>query len=315
MKQPTNEEIVRIKIIGIGGGGGNAVERMLEIDIPMVRYVTIHTDHGGFSRSHAETKIQIGTKETGGRGTGADPLVGQRSAQENYKEIETAIKDCDMVFLAAGMGGGTGTGAISVIAKIAKSMGILTVAVVTLPFAFEGRKRMNQALDGIAKLEKCVDSLVVIPNNNLKRIANGRITLSNAFEKADDVLVQTVSNLVDVVQHTSYINCDFADISSIVRDSGHMHLAVGVASGSDRADKMIEQIKRNNLLDSSVDGATGIMLYVSAGEDIGLDEIDGVASTVSQLASKDANIIFGLKFDNTMADQLKVVLIATKKDF
>lgn len=313
MKEQTNKGNVRIKIVGIGGGGGNAVERMLEIGIPMVRYVTIHTDNGGFFRSHAETKIQIGARETGGRGAGADPTVGQRSAQENRKEIEGAIKDCDMVFLAAGMGGGTGTGAIPVVAEIAKNMGILTIAVVTLPFAFEGQKRMRQALDGVANLEKIVDSLVVIPNNNLKRVCNSRITLSNAFEKADDVLVQTVKNLVDVIQNTAYINCDFADISSIVKDSGRMHVAVGLASGNNRAEKIIEQIKNNSLLDSSVDRATGMMLCISAAEDIGLDEIDNIADTVSELASKNANIIFGLRFDNAMEEQLKAVLIATKK--
>ena len=313
MKEQTNEGNVRIKIVGIGGGGENAVERMLEIGIPMIRCVTIHTDNGGFFRSHAETKIQIGAKETGGRGAGADPTVGQRSAQENRKEIEDAIKDCDMVFLAAGMGGGTGTGAIPVVAEIAKNMGILTIAVVTLPFAFEGQKRMRQALDGVANLEKIVDSLVVIPNNNLKRVCNSRITLSNAFEKADDVLVQTVKNLVDVIQTTAYINCDFADISSVVKDSGRMHVAVGVASGNNRAEKIIEQIKHNSLLDSSVDGATGVMLCISGAEDIGLDEIDSIAGKVSELASKNANIIFGLRFDDTMEEQLKAVLIATKK--
>lgn len=312
--EKTNEEIVRIKIVGIGGGGGNAVDRMLEIGIPMVRYVTIHTDNSGFFRSHAETKVQIGTRETGGRGAGADPTVGQRSAQENHKEIEAAIKDCDMVFLAAGMGGGTGTGAVPVVAEIAKSMGILTVAVVTLPFSFEGQKRMKQALGGVAKLEKCVDSIVVIPNNNLKKVGHGRITLSNAFKKADDVLVQTVMNLVDVIQNTAYINCDFADISSVVKDSGRMHMAVSMASGCNRADKIIEQIKVNDFLDTSVDGANGVMLCVSASEDVGLDEIDSIAGAISEVASKDANIIFGLSFDNTKDDHLKAVLIATRND-
>lgn len=307
-----HDNVVQIKIVGVGGGGTNAVERMMKTEIPLVDYVTINTDDGGYQFSHAKTKVQIGLKETKGRGAGADPEKGSRSAQENRKEIEDAIQDCDMVFIASGMGGGTGTGAAPVVAEIAKKHGILTVAIVTTPFAFEGKKRMDNALGGIEALRKNVDALIIIPNDNLKYVADARVSLNNAFELVDDVLVQTVRNLVEVIQNTACINCDFADVCSIVRNSGDMYTAIGIATGSGRAAAVAEQIKSSKLLGSKVDGATGIMLCVTAAKTIGLDEIDEITSSVAA-TSPDANLIFGMNFDDTMNDTIKVVLLATKK--
>jgi len=313
MNEQTKESVVKIKIVGVGGGGKNAVERMLETNIPLVNYVTINTDDGAVKTSHAETKLQIGCRETKGYGAGANPDVGFRSAKESYNEIEKVIKGCDMLFITSGMGGGTGTGAAPVVAEIAKKLGILTVAVVTTPFSFEGKKRMENAKNGIAKLRENVDSIVIIPNDNLKLVTQTRVTLTNAFALADDVLVQTVKNLVEVIQNTAFINCDFADISSIVKNSGVMHTATGLATGFNRTDEIIEQIKTSALLGSSVEGATGIMICITASGEVGLEEIDKITSAISAVASPDANVIFGMNFDETMDDKLKAVLIATKK--
>ena len=313
MNTQTPEAVVRIKIVGVGGGGSNAVERMLDANIPMVEYITINTDDGGYNSSRAETKLQIGKRETRGRGAGADPAKGQSSAEENRKDIEELLKNCDMLFVTAGMGGGTGTGAAPVVAEIARKMGILTVAVVTKPFAFEGKKRMDNALAGIERLEKHVDSMVIIPNDNLKKVSQIKITLCNAFEIADNVLVQTVKNLVELIQNTAFINCDFADIRSVLENSGTMHTATGLASGIDRGTKILEQITSSVLLESSVDNADRILLCISCAEDVALDEIDGINSVLSGMASPNANIIFGMNFDEAMDGAMKVVLIATKR--
>lgn len=313
MNTQTPEAVVRIKIVGVGGGGSNAVERMLDANIPMVEYITINTDDGGYNSSRAETKLQIGKRETRGRGAGADPAKGQSSAEENRKDIEELLKNCDMLFVTAGMGGGTGTGAAPVVAEIARKMGILTVAVVTKPFAFEGKKRMDNALAGIERLEKHVDSMVIIPNDNLKKVSQIKITLCNAFEIADNVLVQTVKNLVELIQNTAFINCDFADIRSVLENSGTMHTATGLASGIDRGTKILEQITSSVLLESSVDNADRILLCISCAEDVALDEIDGINSVLSGMASPNANIIFGMNFDEAMEGAMKVVLIATKR--
>ena len=313
MNEQVNESAVKIKIVGVGGGGKNAVERMLETNIPLVNYVTINTDDGAVKTSHAETKLQIGCRETKGYGAGANPEIGFRSAKESYNEIEKVIKGCDMLFITSGMGGGTGTGAAPVVAEITKKLGILTVAVVTTPFSFEGKKRMENAKNGITKLRESVDSIVIIPNDNLKLVTQARVTLTNAFALADEVLVQTVKNLVEVIQNTAFINCDFADISSIVKNSGVMHTATGLATGFNRTDEIIEQIKTSALLGSSVEGATGIMICITASGEVSLEEIDKITSAISAVASPDANVIFGMNFDETMDDKLKAVLIATKK--
>ena len=304
---------VRIKIVGVGGGGNNAVERMLETNIPLVDYVTISTDDGCFKGSHAQNKIQIGQRETKGRGAGADPEKGRRSAFENRKDIERAIQDADMLFIAAGMGGGTGTGAAPVVAEVARELGILTVAVVTTPFAFEGKRRKQNALEGIEKLKEYVDAIVTIPNDNLKLATKANVTLNNAFLVADAVLVETVKNLVTVIQNTASINCDFADICSVIRDSGDMYTATGIASGMNRTLDIVEQIKTSVLQGKSIEGRNAVLLYFTASGDVLLDEIVEIAEAIQRQADPNANIIMGMNFDETMNDEIKVVLFATKK--
>ena len=305
---------VRIKIVGVGGGGNNAVERMLERNIPMVDYVTVSTDDGCFKSSHAQTKIQIGHRETKGRGAGADPEKGRRSAFESRKDIERVLKDCDMLFIAAGMGGGTGTGAAPVVAEVARDLGILTVAIVTTPFAFEGKRRMNNALEGISKLKQFVDATVTIPNDNLKLATKANVTLSNAFLVADNVLVETVKSLVEVIQNTASINCDFADICSVLCKSGDMYTATGIASGVDRTREIVEQVKTSVLQGKSIAGCDAVLLYITASGDVLLDEIEEIAEAIRVEVHPDANIIMGMNFDETMHDDVKVVLFATKKD-
>lgn len=313
METQGNGQQVRIKIVGVGGGGKNAVERMLETNIPMVDYVTIVTDDGSFKASHAQTKIQIGRNETQGRGAGANPEKGRRSAYENRKEIERAISGCNLLFLAAGMGGGTGTGAVPVVAEIAKNLGILTVAVVTTPFRFEGLRRKENAIGGLAKLREHADAVITIPNENLKLVTKANVTLNNAFAVADAVLVETVKNLVDVIQNTACINCDFADIQSVIRNSGDMYTATAKASGMHRSEQIVEQIKTSALLGTSVAGRTHILLYITASGEVMLDEVEEIAQAIATEASPDANIIMGMNFDEAMHDDIKVVLFATKK--
>ena len=313
MNEIVNEAVARIKIVGVGGGGKNAVEHMLGERLSLVDYVAILTDDGGYRASHAETKLQIGIQETKGQGAGGDPEKGFRSAQENRKEIESVIQDCDMLFIAAGMGGGTGTGAAPVVAEIAKKLGILTVAVVTTPFAFEGKKRVRNAQSGIENLRKYVDAIIIIPNDNLKLVTPVEITLLNAFSIVDDVLGQTVKNLVEVIQNTAFINCDFADIRSVLQDAGDMYVATGLAYGVDRVKNVVDQIQSSVLLGSSVYNATGIMLCLTAPNNVGIEEVNKVTSAISKVVSPNANIIFGMHFDETMKDELTAVLIATRK--
>ena len=306
-------EKTKIKIIGVGGGGTNAVDRMIESGISGVEYISINTDDKGYKSSLADTKIQIGKKETAGRGAGAEPERGALSALESVKEIDVALTDCDMVFITSGMGGGTGTGASPVVAKIAKERGILTVAVVTTPFSFEGKKRMDNAQAGIIELKKYTDAVVVVPNDNLKKVSEGRLTLANAFEIADSVLMQTVSNILEVVQSTYYINCDFADICSVIKDSEQMFTATGFAKGEDRAKKIVSQITSSPLLGTSTKDMDGILICITAADNVSLDETDTINSSVLASASPNAFVIYGIKFDESMNDGMKVVLLATKK--
>lgn len=313
MKEQMNGHNVKIKIVGVGGGGNNAVERMLETSIPQVDYLTISTDDGTFKYSHAQEKIQIGQRETKGRGAGADPDKGRRSAYENRKDIERAIRDCNMLFIAVGMGGGTGTGAAPVVAEIARELGILTVAVVTTPFAFEGKRRMANALAGIAQLQNYADAIITIPNDNLKLVTKANVTLNNAFAVADDVLVDTVRNLVSVIQNTAQINCDFADIQSVISNSGDMYTACASASGANRTQEIVEQIKTSRLQGKSIEGRNCVLLYITASGDVMLEEVEAIAGAIAQEASPDANIIMGVNFDESMNDTVKVVLFATQK--
>ena len=313
MQNNTEKTVVRIKIVGVGGGGTNVINRMSEQNIPLVSYISINTDNGATHCSKAETSLQIGKRTVNGYGAGADPEKGRLAAEENRKEIEAALACCDMLFITAGMGGGTGTGAAPLVAEIARKLGILTIAVVTTPFAFEGKKRADNAQLGIAELENHVDSIIIIPNENLKKVSPTRITLQNAFAVADDVLVQTVKNLVGVIQNTAYINCDFADITTTIKDSGHMYTAYGCAGGDNRAQKIIEQIEHSELLGTSVDDATNILLCVTAAKDAGLDEIDKISAAVTDRASPEARVIFGMDFDENAGDEMSAVLIATKR--
>lgn len=306
------ENVVKIKIVGVGGGGNNIIERMRKTNIPMVSYVSINTDNGAYHASTADIKLQIGYKETKGLGAGANPEIGYRAAEESRKEIENALKDCDLILVTAGMGGGTGTGAVPIIADIAHKLGILSIGVVTTPFFFEGRKRMNNALQGIAQIENVVDSLLVIPNDNLKKVSTSKVTLRNAFSVADEVLVQTAMNLVSLIQKTAHINCDFADICSIVKNSGYMHTVTGSASGEDRVNKIIEQLLTNPLLNTSVQDSTGVLLCITASKDVELDEIDQISMAITNAVDPDANVIFGMDFDESCGDEIRAILIATK---
>lgn len=309
------ENVVRINIVGIGGGGTNAVDRMSESRIPMVQYISINTDDGAVKSSSADLKLQIGLKATQGRGAGANPDMGRRSAQEDLSKIEKAIKDCDMLFIVSGMGGGTGTGAAPEVAKLAKELGILTVGVVTKPFYFEGKHRMRQAEAGIEKMSEYVDSIVVIPNDNLKYVSDSKLSFNNAMAIADDVLAQTVKNVVEVIQRTSLVNCDFADICSVIRNSGRMHTTTGVASGVDCVDSVISQLMNSKLLGTSVEGADSALIYITAPNNVKLEEIEKITNIVAERISEDGNIIFGVDLDDAMEDQIKAVLIATSKSF
>ncbi len=305
------EEIVQIKVIGVGGGGGNAVNRMVDSGVKCVEFICINTDRQALLRSKATHKIQIGEKITRGKGAGSKPEIGQRAAEESRDEIIAAIKGADMVFITAGMGGGTGTGAAPVVAQIAREMGILTIGIVTKPFSFEGQKRMEQAENGVTLLKEQVDSLVVIPNERLKLASQQRITLMNAFIVADDVLRQGVQSISDLILLPGLVNLDFADVTSIMKDAGYAHMGVGRASGKDKAEVAANMAISSPLLETAINGAKGVIINVTASPDIGLDEIETASSLIAKQADKNANIIWGAAFDETMDDEISVTVIAT----
>ena len=307
----TDEDIVRIKVIGVGGGGGNAVNRMIESGVKCVEFICINTDRQALLRSKADYKIQIGEKITKGKGAGSKPEIGQRAAEESRDEIIAALKGADMVFVTAGMGGGTGTGAAPVVAQIAREMGILTIGIVTKPFAFEGQKRMAQAENGISELREQVDSLVVIPNERLKLASQQRITLMNAFIVADDVLRQGVQSISDLIVLPGLVNLDFADVTATMKDAGYAHMGVGRASGKDKAEIAANMAISSPLLETSISGAKGVIINVTASPDIGLDEIEVASSLIAQQADENANIIWGAAFDENMDDEMSVTVIAT----
>ncbi|HBE14711.1 MAG TPA: cell division protein FtsZ [Ruminococcaceae bacterium] len=300
-----------IKVIGVGGGGGNAVNRMIKMDVKNVEFIAINTDEHVLRYSQAQEKIQIGEKATRGKGAGSMPSVGQAAAEENREEIAALLKDTDMVFITAGMGGGTGTGAAPIVANIAKDMGILTVAVVTKPFAFEGKKRMAQAEQGIAELSACVDSLIIVPNERLKHVSDQTITLQNAFLIADDVLRQGVQSISDLIVVPGLVNLDFADVSAIMRDAGYAHMGIGKATGKDKSVVAADMAISSALLETSIDGATGVIINITASPDITLDDIDAASTMVQQKAAPDANIIWGAVIDEDMKDEISVTVIAT----
>ena len=305
---------VQIKIVGVGGGGGNAVDRMVRAGLQGVEFVAINTDRQAIARSQATLKLQIGEKLTHGMGAGANPDKGQRAAEESREEIEAALKGTDMVFITAGMGGGTGTGAAPVVASIARDLGILTVGIVTKPFAFEGRRRLEQAEKGIANLREHVDSLLVIPNERLKLISEQRITLVNAFNMADEVLRQGVQSISDLITNQAMVNLDFADVTAIMKDAGYAHMGFGRAGGKDKANEAAERAVTSPLLETSIKGARGVIINVTASPDVDLEDVDVAASAIMKAAHPDANIIWGMALDDTLDDEMVVTVVATGFD-
>ena len=308
------DNVVNIKVIGVGGGGGNAVNRMVENGVQGVEFVSINTDMQALNYSQATTKIQIGEKLTKGQGAGANPEIGRKAAEESKDQIAAALANTNMVFITAGMGGGTGTGAAPVVAQIARELGILTVGVVTRPFAFEGKKRLEQALSGIEELNKNVDSLVIIPNERLKYVSEQKITFKNAFEIADGVLRQAVKNISELITVPGFINLDFADVTSAMKDAGFAHIGTGSAAGKDKAAEAAREAISSPLLETSIDMAHGVIVSVIGSDDIGLDEVETAATMVQQAAHPDAHIIFGAFIDENMDDEIRVVVIATGFD-
>ncbi len=302
---------VSIKVIGVGGGGNNAVNRMISTNIRGVEFVAINTDSQVLDSSCAAKKLIIGDKVTRGKGAGANPEIGKKSAEESIEDIRGVLEGAHMVFITAGMGGGTGTGAAPVVAKAAKEMGILTVGIVTKPFRFEGAKRMSQAEAGIAELSKYVDSLIVIPNERLKQVEDTNITLANAFEIADDVLRRGVQSVSELINVPGFVNLDFADVTTIMKNAGYAHMGVGRAKGTDKAQLAAMAAISSPLLETSIAGATGVLVSITASEDIQLDEVEIASQMIHEEAHPDATIIWGAAFDPTLVDEIKVTIIAT----
>ena len=308
------ENVVTLKVVGAGGAGNNVVNRMVKSGTKGVEFISINTDKQALSVSSADQKIQIGEKLTHGQGAGSDPEVGKRSAEESRNNIAKSLEDADMVFITAGMGGGTGTGSAPIIADIARESGILTVGVVTKPFAFEGKRRMNQAMEGINELLGKVDSLLVIPNDRLKYATDQKVTFANAFEIADDVLRQAVTSISDLIKNTGFINLDFADVTTIMKDAGYAHMGVGRAAGKGKAEDAARAAVSSPLMETSIDGARGVLINITGSMDMGLEDVEAAANLVQAAAHPDANIIFGATFDDTMDDEIRVTVIATGFD-
>ena len=311
IKTNESEAAARIIVVGVGGGGNNAVNRMIDEQIAGVEFIAVNTDKQALNVSSATYKIQIGEKLTHGQGAGSDPEVGRKSAEESRNQIAKALEDTDMVFITAGMGGGTGTGGAPIVAEIAREQGILTVGVVTKPFGFEGRRRMQQAEKGIEELQGKVDSLVIIPNERLKHATDQKITFANAFEIADDVLRQAVQSISDLIRDTGFINLDFADVTAIMKNAGMAHMGVGRAAGKGKAEEAARMAISSPLLETSIHGARGVLINVTGSMDIGLEEVEQAASLVQDAVHPDALTIFGATFDESMDDEIRVTVIAT----
>ena len=305
------ESGVNIKVIGVGGGGNNAVNRMISTNIKGVEFVAINTDRQALKKSNASIRLVVGEKLTNGFGAGANPSIGQRAAEESIDEIKGILQGTDMVFVTAGMGGGTGTGAAPVVARIAREMDILTIGIVTKPFAFEGPRRMTQALAGIAELSQYVDSLIIIPNDRLSLVTDTRITLMNAFDYADSVLATGTKSVSDLINLDGFINLDFADVSSVMKNAGHAHMGVGMASGKDKAEQAAKQAISSPLLESSISGAHGILINFTISPDVGLEDITQAATLITNEAAPGANVIFGVSFDTELEDEMRITIIAT----
>ena len=306
--------VASIKVIGVGGGGSNAVNRMVESGVQGVTFIAINTDNQALARNKAEIKIQIGEKVTRGLGCGADPSVGEKAAEESRDEIAEAISNTDMLFITAGMGGGTGTGAAPVVAQIARDLGILTVAVVTSPFTFEGAKRAANAERGIRELQKSVDSLIIVSNDKLLDVVDDNTSFEEAFNMADQVLKFGVAGISDLVAIPGLINLDLADVTRVMKDAGVCHMGIGRASGEDRASVAIKQAINSPLLDTTIDGATGVILNFTGGRGMRLSEIDAASSIVRQAAAPEAEIIVGAVVDDSLEDELMITVIASGFD-
>ncbi len=300
-----------IKVIGVGGAGNNAVNRMIEAGIKGVDFISVNTDRQALQNSKANTKIQIGEKITRGLGAGANPDIGAQSAEESKSEIAEVLRGADMVFVTAGMGGGTGTGAAPIVAHAAKEMGILTIGVVTKPFTFEGKKRLSQAERGIESLKGKVDTLVVIPNDKLLQIIDRKTSIIEAFRMADDVLRQGVQGISDLIAIPGLVNLDFADVKTIMLNTGMAHMGVGRASGENRAEDAAKEAIQSPLLETSIEGARGVIINITGGEDLGLHEVNTAAELVQRSVDPEANIIFGTVTDPTMEDEIQITVIAT----
>lgn len=300
-----------IKVIGVGGAGNNAVNRMVESGIRGVEFVAVNTDRQALQLSKAGTKIQIGEKITRGLGAGANPDIGAQSAEENKSEMAEALRGADMVFVTAGMGGGTGTGAAPIVAAAAKEMGILTIGVVTKPFTFEGKKRLSQAERGIESLKGKVDTLVVIPNDKLLQIIDRKTSIVEAFKMADDVLRQGVQGISDLIAVPGLVNLDFADVKTIMLNTGMAHMGIGRATGENRAEDAAKQAIQSPLLETSIEGARGVIINITGGNDLGLHEVNTAAELVQRSVDPEANIIFGAVIDETLTDELVITVIAT----
>ena len=305
------ENVVSIKVVGVGGGGNNVVNRMVRSGVKGVDFIAVNTDKQALNTSSAGYKLQIGEKLTHGQGAGANPEVGQKAAEESRTQLSKALEDTDMVFITAGMGGGTGTGAAPVVAEIAREQGVLTVGVVTKPFGFEGQKRMRAAEAGIEQLRGKVDSLVIIPNERLKYATDQKITFRNAFEIADDVLRQAVQSISDLIRDTGFINLDFADVTAVMKDAGLAHMGVGRAAGKGKAEEAARMAISSPLLETSINGAKGVLINVTGSMDIGLEEVEQAATLVQQAVHPDALTIFGATFDEELDDEIRVTVIAT----
>ena len=308
------DEFAKIKVVGVGGGGNNAVNRMISAGVKGVEFLVFNTDKQALKNSLAETKIQLGEKITKGLGAGANPEVGEQAAEESIDEIREALEGADMVFITAGMGGGTGTGAAPVIADVAKELGLLTVGVVTKPFTFEGRKRAKSAELGINALKGKVDTLVIIPNDRLLSIADKKTSFSQAFEMADDILKQGIQGISDLISVPNLINLDFADVKTIMYDKGVAHMGIGRASGDDRATEAAKLAINSPLLETSIEGAKSVLLNITAGSDLGIFEVNEAADLIRDCVSEDANIIFGAGIDESLKDEVKITVIATEFD-
>ena len=304
------ESGVNIKVVGVGGGGNNALNRMINTNVRGVEFIAINTDTQALMRSSAPIQIPIGERCAKGKGAGSNPDLGAMAAEESSDQIKEALEGADMVFIAAGMGGGTGTGAAPVVARIAQEMGILTVGIVTKPFHFEKKKRMEQAEAGIENLKQYVDSLIIIPNERLKEVEE-KVTLLNAFQIADDVLSHGVQSIAELINVPEYINLDFADVTTIMKDAGYAHMGMGQASGKGMAEEAARSAISSPLLETTISGAKGVLISVTVSPDIALDEIDTVSTLISDEAAEDATVIFGAAFDPELEDTIKVTIIAT----